>query len=80
MEITNIQMEVYIIFFLKKDLLPVQPQKEELDSLRNKVKEAYAKLDNTTDPVLIDSCIYEINAASLRYDFYLNLAKNNAQA
>ncbi len=48
---------------------------EDLVFLKNRVMDAYAKLDNTTDPVLIDSCIYEINAASLRYEFFLNLAK-----
>ena len=42
--------------------------KKELDFLHNRFNEA-------TDPFLVDSLIYEIQAAQLRYKFYLELCK-----
>jgi len=42
--------------------------KGDLDFLHN-------RFDQATDPFLIDSLIYEIQAAQLRYKFYLDLCK-----
>ncbi|SFQ20258.1 Protein of unknown function [Lachnospiraceae bacterium XBB1006] len=47
----------------------------ELTELKQRMNEAYARLDYTTDPMLIDSCIYEINATSLRYEYLLGQLK-----
>lgn len=49
--------------------------KDTLEQLNNQIKSAYANLNYVTEPALIDSWIYEINAASLRYEFALNQLK-----
>lgn len=36
---------------------------------------AYANFENVTDPNLIDSYIYEVNAVQIRYQFLLERAK-----
>ena len=48
---------------------------EELEQLKIRVACAYDNLDNVVDPLLIDSWIYEINAAQLRYQFCLQQLK-----
>lgn len=48
---------------------------EELERLKERVSYAYDNLDNVVDPILIDSWIYEINAAQLRYQFCLQQLK-----
>ncbi len=52
--------------FLKKALLIAQKNYED----------AYKGLQNVNDPDLIDSYIYEINAANLRYKVLLRDVKN----
>ena len=47
----------------------------ELLATQSSMNEAYCRLNYTTDPVLIDSCIYEINAAALRYEYLLSQVK-----
>lgn len=42
--------------------------KEELDQLHN-------QLNSVTDPLLIDSFIYETKAIHMKYNYYLNLCK-----
>ncbi len=49
---------------------------EEIEILKNRVSCAYDNLDNVVDPLLIDSWIYELNAAQLRYQFCLQQLKN----
>lgn len=48
----------------------------DIEKLKEKVSSAYSNLDNVVDPLLIDSWIYEINAAQLRYQFCLQQLKN----
>lgn len=48
---------------------------EEIKRLKERVSCAYDNLDNVVDPLLIDSWIYEINAAQLRYQFCLQQLK-----
>lgn len=58
--------------FLKKALL---------DAQRN-LSDAYDGLSNVGEPELIDSYIYELNAANLRYELLLReykLLKNNGE-
>ena len=43
--------------------------KEDLDAI-------HKSLDVVTDPVLIDSFIYEMNALNMRYKFYLDMCKS----
>lgn len=52
---------------------------KEIEKLKEKVSSAYANLDHVVDPLLIDSWIYEINAAQLRYQFCLQQLKNSPQ-
>ncbi|GKX30631.1 hypothetical protein SH1V18_31110 [Vallitalea longa] len=36
---------------------------------------AYSNFDIVTDPELIDSCIYEVKAMQLKYEYLINQAK-----
>ncbi|QUH29490.1 YaaL family protein [Vallitalea guaymasensis] len=36
---------------------------------------AYSNFDVVTDPELIDSCIYEVKAMQLKYEYLINQAK-----
>ncbi len=60
------------IYFMKDNL----SYSEELERLKERVSCAYDNLNNVVDPLLIDSWIYEINAAQLRYQFCLQQLKN----
>lgn len=57
----------------------VSPQYEELLQEIQKTKiamdTAYSNFENVVDPELIDSYIYELNAAQERYKFLLRQAK-----
>ena len=62
----------------ENDLLftaPALSYSEEIERLKERVSCAYDNLDNVVDPLLIDSWIYEINAAQLRYQFCLQQLK-----
>ena len=48
-----------------------------LIKLKNELDFLYNNLDFITDPVLIDSYIYEIKAVQMKYQFYLNLCKEH---
>ena len=43
--------------------------------LRERLEELHNRFDQTTDPALVDSIIYEIQAVQLRYIYHLNLCK-----
>jgi hypothetical protein len=43
--------------------------KDDLDNLHN-------RYDQITDPILMESIIYELKAANLRFVYYLNLCKD----
>lgn len=71
--------ERFFLLFKKpsSDILPedmeiittLQLLKEDLDYVHN-------CLDHITDPVLIDSYIYQIQAINMKYRFYLQLCKD----
>lgn len=48
----------------------------ELEQTQNALESAYSVFQNVTDPDLIDSSIYEINAIQVRYKFLLEKAKS----
>ena len=48
---------------------------EDIEKIRRAHETALAKLECTTDPDLIDSYIYELNAVQVRYKFLLKRAK-----
>ena len=47
----------------------------DLQKTRCELEDAYAGFDYVTDPDLIDCCIYQVNAAQLRYKFLLGRVK-----
>jgi hypothetical protein len=46
-----------------------------LNSLNSELKSIHSCLDNVTDPILIDSYIYEIKALNMKYKYYLKMCK-----
>jgi len=46
-----------------------------LEALKLELDETHANLDYITDPILIDSCIYEILSINMRYKYYIKLCK-----
>ncbi|MCL2396547.1 MAG: YaaL family protein [Defluviitaleaceae bacterium] len=46
-----------------------------LDKLKKDLDNIHRALDSVTDPILIDSFIYEISAINMRYKFYLQQCK-----
>ena len=47
----------------------------ELSDTRFALAQAYTRFDNTTEPELVDACIFELNALQSRYDYLLRLVK-----
>jgi len=48
----------------------------ELDCTKREMEEAFANFQNAVDPDLVDSYIYEENAAQMRYQFLMKQLKN----
>ena len=46
-----------------------------LEAVKSDVDFLHNCFDHTTDTILIDSLIYELKAANLKYQYYLNLCK-----
>ena len=46
-----------------------------IDRLNGEIDIIYSNLDNVTDPVLIDSYIFELKAVHMRYQYYMRLYK-----
>jgi len=46
-----------------------------LEDLKRELDQLYNQFDFTTDPALIDGCIYSIKAANSKYKFYLDRCK-----
>ena len=49
----------------------------ELSDTRFALAQAYVRFDNTTEPELVDACVYEINAVTSRYDYLLRQIKES---
>ena len=47
----------------------------ELTQSKNALDVAYSCFENATEPDIIDSCIYQVNSAQIRYKFLLEKAK-----
>ncbi len=47
----------------------------ELTELHGALTAAYMRFDATTEPELVDACVYEINAAQSRYNYMLRRIK-----
>ena len=48
---------------------------EALEELKRELNLLYSQFNSTTDPALIDCCIYSIKAANSKYAYYLNQCK-----
>lgn len=48
---------------------------EALNSVKREIEILHNRYDQMTDPLLIDSIIYELKAANIRYMYYLQLCK-----
>lgn len=46
-----------------------------LEQLKKNLDAIHSSLDSVTDPILIDSFIYEMNAINMRYKFYIKMCK-----
>ncbi len=60
--------------FFKQESQPDEDYQSLLDNLtqtKNNLDLAYQNFENATDPELIDSYIYEVNAIQIRYKFLL---------
>ncbi len=55
----------------------MQPLFDELGSTRNALECAYSRFDESTEPELIEACVYEINAAQARYNYLIRLIKES---
>ncbi len=49
---------------------------DNLTQTKNNLELAYQNFENATDPELIDSYIYEVNAIQMRYKFLLTRLKS----
>ncbi len=49
----------------------------ELSDTRFALAQAYVRFDNTTEPELVDACIFELNALQSRYGYLLRLVKES---
>ena len=48
---------------------------DELTDKRTALEDAYMRFNTTTEPELVDACVYEINAAQSRYNYTFRLIK-----
>jgi hypothetical protein len=48
---------------------------EALEAVKSDMDFLHNCFDHTTDAVLVDSLVYEIKAANLKFQYYLNLCK-----
>ncbi|MCL1842912.1 MAG: YaaL family protein [Defluviitaleaceae bacterium] len=46
-----------------------------LEAVKSDMEFLHNCFDHTTDAVLVDSLVYELKAANLKYQYYLNLCK-----
>ena len=48
---------------------------DDIKRTKSDLERAYSNFENVVDPDLIDCCIYQVNAAQLRYKFLLSRVK-----
>jgi len=46
-----------------------------LEAVRSDMEFLHNCFDETTEPILVDSLIYELKAANLKYQYYISLCK-----
>ena len=50
----------------------------ELSDTRFALSQAFARFNNTTEPELLDACIFEISATQARYNYLLRIIKEHS--
>ena len=63
--------------FRKKKTKKDDPLLLELEKTKIELETAYSNFENVTDPDLIDSSIYEVNAVQQRYKYLLRQIKSD---
>ena len=58
----------------------VQRVRTEMLGVRRALEQAYNEFDNVTDPLLMEACIYEINALRAKYNCAVHDLKNLTQS
>ena len=61
---------------LKRRQAELKKAEAELGSIQTELGDAYRLFNATSDPALLDACIYEINALHSRYDHALKGIKS----
>ena len=51
----------------------------EMLGIRRDLEQAYSRFDNLSDPLLMDACIFEINALRAKYNCAVHDLKNLTQ-
>jgi len=51
--------------------------KSSTETLRRELEILHNKFDQATEPTLVDSIIYEMQAVQMRYVYYLNVCKEH---
>lgn len=51
----------------------------EMRGIRRDLEQAYSRFDNLSDPLLMDACIFEINALRAKYNCAVHDLKNLTQ-
>ncbi|MFP4697742.1 MAG: YaaL family protein [Eubacteriales bacterium] len=49
---------------------------KDIEEVRKALSIAYTNFENVTEPDLIDSCIYELQAIQMKHQYLINLAKD----
>jgi hypothetical protein len=49
---------------------------EAVNTIRRELEQLHNRYDNISDAILVESLIYEIKAAHMKYQYYLNLCKD----
>ena len=49
----------------------------ELGDMRAALEDAYMRFNMTSEPELVEACVYEINAAQSRYNYLLRIIKES---
>ena len=57
------------------EILDMQNVISSTDTLRRELEVLHNKFDQATEPALVDSIIYEMQAVQLRYMYHLDLCK-----
>lgn len=57
----------------------VKKATSEMLGIRRDLEQAYSRFDNLSDPLLMDACIFEINALRAKYNCAVHDLKNLTQ-